>query len=143
MKAVRSSEVSVIMYPAAQRNIPITYWHHPGSHRGPTKGWILLYLTIPLSLSSLWTAHPPAIGPIPGLSSLIPDWSTQSTGLLYNRYPFALGSLIPDYGGSTYLWNVGRQLFYTAVHPTRQFWTSYLPPWELEISHPVTQLSSY
>jgi hypothetical protein len=22
------------------------------------------------------------------------------------------------------LWNVRRQLFYTAVHPTRQFWTS-------------------
>jgi hypothetical protein len=41
----------------------------------------------------------------------------------------------PDDGGSTYLWNVGRQLFYTAVHPRRQFWTSYSPPWELEISH--------
>jgi hypothetical protein len=27
-------------------------------------------------------------------SSLIPDWSTQSTGLLYNRDPFALCSLI-------------------------------------------------
>jgi hypothetical protein len=33
------------------------------------------------------------------------------------------------------LWKVGRQLFYTAVHPRRQFWTSYSPPWELEISH--------
>jgi hypothetical protein len=32
---------------------------------------------------------------------------------------------IPDDGGSTHLWNVGRQLFYTAVHPRRQFWTSY------------------
>jgi hypothetical protein len=31
--------------------------------------------------------------------------------------------IIPDDGGSTYLWNVGRQLFYTAVHPRRQFWT--------------------
>jgi hypothetical protein len=30
----------------------------------------------------------------------------------------------PDDGGSTYLWNVGRQLFYTAVHPGRQIWTS-------------------
>jgi hypothetical protein len=29
---------------------------------------------------------------------------------------------------------VGRQLFYTAVHPRRQFSTSYSPPWELEIS---------
>jgi hypothetical protein len=44
-------------------------------------------------------------------------------------------SLIPDDGGSTYLWNVGRQLFYTAVHPRNQFWTSYSQPWELEISH--------
>jgi hypothetical protein len=52
------------------------------------------------------------------------DWPTQSTGLLYNHDPFALGSLIPDNGGSMYLWNVGRQLFYTAVHPRRQFWTS-------------------
>jgi hypothetical protein len=31
---------------------------------------------------------------------------------------------IPDDAGSTYLWNVGRQLFYMAVHPRRQFWTS-------------------
>jgi hypothetical protein len=36
----------------------------------------------------------PPIGPIPTLSSLIPDWSTQSTGLLYNLDPIALGSLI-------------------------------------------------
>jgi hypothetical protein len=40
-----------------------------------------------------------------------------------------------DGGVSTYLWNVGRQLFYTAVHPRRQIRTSYSPPWELEISH--------
>jgi hypothetical protein len=31
----------------------------------------------------------------------------------------------PDDGCSTYLWNVGRQSFYMAVHPRRQFWTSY------------------
>jgi hypothetical protein len=42
--------------------------------------------------------------------------------------------VIPDDGGSTYLWKVGRQLFYTAVHPRRQFWTSYSTPWEVEIS---------
>jgi hypothetical protein len=40
-------------------------------------------------------------------------------------------NFIPDDGGSTHLWNVGRQLFYTAVHPRRQFWTSYSPLWEL------------
>jgi hypothetical protein len=27
-------------------------------------------------------------------------------------------------GGSTHLWNVGRQSFYTAVYPRRQLWTS-------------------
>jgi hypothetical protein len=54
--------------------------------------------------------------------------------LLYNCDPFALGSLIPDDGGRTYLWNVGRQSFYTAVHPRRQFWTSYIPVFLLSIS---------
>jgi hypothetical protein len=44
------------------------------------------------------------------------------------------GSLIPDDGGSTHLWNVDRQSFYTAVYPRRQLWTPYSPPWELEIS---------
>jgi hypothetical protein len=29
-----------------------------------------------------------------------------------------------DDGGSTHLWNVGRQSFYTAVYPRRQLWTS-------------------
>jgi hypothetical protein len=32
--------------------------------------------------------------------------------------------LSSDDGGSTHLWNVGRQLFYTAVYPRRQFWTT-------------------
>jgi hypothetical protein len=31
--------------------------------------------------------------------------------------------VIPDDGGSTHLWNVGRQSFYTVVYPRRQFWT--------------------
>jgi hypothetical protein len=30
----------------------------------------------------------------------------------------------PDDEGSTYFWNFGRRLFYTAVHPRRQIWTS-------------------
>jgi hypothetical protein len=37
-----------------------------------------------------------------------------------------LPSLIPDDGGSTHLWNVGRQSFYTAVQPRRQLWTELL-----------------
>jgi hypothetical protein len=32
--------------------------------------------------------------------------------------------LIPDDGGSTHLWNVSRQSFYTAVYPRRQLWTT-------------------
>jgi hypothetical protein len=54
----------------------------------------------------------------------------------------ARGSLIPDDGGSTHLWNIGRQSFYAAIYPRRQLWTSYLPPWELEISHNVPVLKS-
>jgi hypothetical protein len=49
----------------------------------------------------------------------------------------------PDDGGSTHLWNVGQQLFYTAVHPRRQFWTSYSPPWELEISYIISVKSLF
>jgi hypothetical protein len=35
----------------------------------------------------------------------------------------------PDDGGSTYLWNVGRQIFYTVVHPRKQIWTSKTYLW--------------
>jgi hypothetical protein len=48
----------------------------------------------------------------------------------------------PDDGGSTYLWNVGRHpIKNTAVHTRRQFWTSYSPPWELEISHSFNMIA--
>jgi hypothetical protein len=49
--------------------------------------------------------------------------------------------MIPDDGGSTHLWKVGRQSFYTALQPRRQLWTSYSPPWELEISQEVQTLT--
>jgi hypothetical protein len=40
-------------------------------------------------------------------------------------YISTLGCQNTDYqGGSTHLWNVGRQSFYTAVYPRRQLWTS-------------------
>jgi hypothetical protein len=61
---------------------------------------------------------------------IIVEWRFRGTCCLHQGR-----MIIPDDGGSTYLWNVGRQLFYTAVHPIRQFWTSYSPPWEPEISH--------
>jgi hypothetical protein len=94
-----------------------------------------LTLTLYLSLSLLlWTAHPPAIGPVPRLSSLIPYWSAQSTGLLNNQRSFCTRlTHRPEDGGSTHLWNVGRHPTKNmAVHP-RRFWASYLTPWELEI----------
>jgi hypothetical protein len=42
----------------------------------------------------------------------------------FSRRRVWTSELSSDDGGSTYLWNVGRQLFYTAVHPRKQFWTS-------------------
>jgi hypothetical protein len=75
--------------------IPLESDHHPICHWPGSSHLSYLTLTHYTSLSLLlWTARPPAIGPIPSLSSLIPDWSTQSTGLLYNRDPLTLSSLI-------------------------------------------------
>jgi hypothetical protein len=56
---------------------------------------------IPLSFSYF---EPPTHShwPFPSLSSLTPT-GHPGPGLLYNRDPFALGSLIPDDGGSTHL----------------------------------------
>jgi hypothetical protein len=45
------------------------------------------------------------------------EYDVQSCLLGYTEW------LIPDDGGSTHLWNVGRQSFYTAVYPRRQLWT--------------------
>jgi hypothetical protein len=42
------------------------------------------------------------------------------------KFRFVFWDQGDDNVGSTYLWNVGRQLFYTAVHPRRQIWTSLL-----------------
>jgi hypothetical protein len=61
--------------------------------------------------------------PVPSRSSLTAT-GHLGTGLLYKPRSFVFGSLIPDEGGSTHLWNVGRQLFYTAVYPRRQLWSS-------------------
>jgi hypothetical protein len=70
-----------------------------------------------------WRKHEP----LKRRSTIILHGSTsQKTNLNTHR---------PDYGGSTYLWNVGRQLFYTAVHPRRQIWTSpsvCVFPWRSE-----------
>jgi hypothetical protein len=78
------------LWTAIPSDIGPATWHYPTSLSHYTSLFLLL-----------WTAHPTAIGLIPSLSSLIRDWPTQYTGLLYNHVPFALGSLIPDDGGST------------------------------------------
>jgi hypothetical protein len=75
--------------------------------------------------------------PVTKLSSE-PAWTTISL-----KFRFVFWVVLPCKitvdrslrGGSSYLWNVCRQLFYTAVYPRRQIWTSYSPPWELEIWH--------
>jgi hypothetical protein len=52
-----------------------------------------------------------------------------------SRYNVVLIYCLDD-GGSTYLWNVGRQLLYTAVHPRRQILTSYATVFfTLELQH--------
>jgi hypothetical protein len=64
-------------------------------------------------------------------------WCSELSSGIYCRVKLLstdVSEVLPDDGGSTHLWNVGRQSFYTAVYPRRQLWTSYSPPWELEIS---------
>jgi hypothetical protein len=79
--------------------------------------------------------------PLKRRSTIILHGSTyHKTILNYVRYVLPPSSGMSDDGGSMYLWNVGRQLFYTAVHPRRQFWTSYSAPWELEISQTLHNL---
>jgi hypothetical protein len=48
---------------------------------------------------------------------------SSSHGGEYDVQTCLLGYIIPDDGGSTHLWNVGRQSFYTAVYPRTQLWT--------------------
>jgi hypothetical protein len=66
---------------------------------------------------------------------IIVDRRFRDTCCLHNQRP--------DDGGITYLWNGGRQLFYKAVHPRRQIWTSYSPLWELKISHFLLYLTYF
>jgi hypothetical protein len=47
-------------------------------------------------------------------------WSSELSSVMYCR---VRGTCCLHHQGWD-LWNVGRQLFYTAVHPRRQFWTS-------------------
>jgi hypothetical protein len=51
-------------------------------------------------------------------------WSSElSSGMYYREKQ--LSTDVSEVRAA-YLWNIGRQLFYTAVHPRRQFWTGFL-----------------
>jgi hypothetical protein len=76
---------------------------------------------IPLSLF-YFHHQPTAIGPFPAYR-LPPPLTTLSLDTYKTTILLSLGLLIPDDGGSTHLWNIGRQSFYTAVQPRRQLWT--------------------
>jgi hypothetical protein len=49
---------------------------------------------------------------------------SSSHGGEYDVQNCLLGCTAVYDGGSTYLWNIVRQLFYTAVHPRKKFWIS-------------------
>jgi hypothetical protein len=81
--------ISLYLSPSLSLSLSLLLWTAIKSAIGPAPD---IY---PISLSRYTSLfYPPAIGSIPSLSFLIPDWSTQSTGLLYNRDPFALGTFI-------------------------------------------------
>jgi hypothetical protein len=85
---------------------------------------MLYMLTVDIPLSLCYFHHPPTpIGPFPAYH-LPPPLSTSSLDTYTTSILLCLGLLIPDDGGSTHLWNVGWQSFYTAVQPRRQLWTS-------------------
>jgi hypothetical protein len=83
----------------------------------PFQGLRYIHFTISpdIPLSLYYFHHPPtAIGRFPAyrLSPRLATWTTHTyiTSILQS-----LGLLIPDDGGITHFWNVGRQSFYTAV----------------------------
>jgi hypothetical protein len=98
------------------------------------------------TMSKLAVSHPSAVCPWWSVTMHKTDkslsWCSKLSSGIYCRVKWlstdvsevCTASIIPDDGGSTHLWNVGRQSFYMAVYPRRQLWTSYSPPWELEIS---------
>jgi hypothetical protein len=117
---------------------------YPGHHlfltKGPQRHWIrvriipkihyktLVKREIPVTLPQTSPVFKPVTHHYTGSTNII-HYITIVIIILHTAV------YIPDDGGSTHLWNVSRQSIYTAVQPRRQLWTSYSPPWELEISH--------
>jgi hypothetical protein len=130
MEAVRISETSVDNY-FTRQYIPEDNSEHHTRRRENLKSHMCQ------NFQGWWRQY----APLKRRSTIILHGSTSQKAILNIILAAARTSnltcarIFRDDGGSTHLWNVGRQLFYTAVHPRRQFWTSYSPPWELEISH--------
>jgi hypothetical protein len=49
----------------------------------------------------------------------------------------------PDTGGRTYLWNVGRQLFFTAVHPRKQIWAVFFYVFQCSFPLHISPMVNY
>jgi hypothetical protein len=87
--------------------VTVTEWYHTKYPMHVTSS-----PDIPLSLF-YFNQPPTTIGRFPAYR-LSPWLATLALDTYINLDP-SLGLLIPDDGGSTHLWNVGRQSFYTAV----------------------------
>jgi hypothetical protein len=117
--------------PSQDNSAPrLTYRHFPPtllpsrSSTRPFQGLSCIQFTssVDTPLSLFYFHHPhTAIGLFPAYR-LPPQLTTSSLDTYKTSIPLSLGLLIPDDGGSTHLWNVGRQSFYTAVQPRRQLW---------------------
>jgi hypothetical protein len=119
----RSSWSSVLLrttQPSAQPEVTSRqHWYHPAAfyealsraklhplHNLSRYTALSLSLLLPPSAHSHW--------PVPSLSYLTTTGHLD-TDSYNNSILQSLGLIISDDGGSTYLWNVGRQSFYTAV----------------------------
>jgi hypothetical protein len=85
-------------------------------------------------VSQYWSAETPCTGR--NISSLTVLWCSELSSGLYCRVKW-LSTDVSEVRTASIIRD-DRQSFYTAVQPRRQLWTSYSPPWELEISYCVT-----
>jgi hypothetical protein len=79
-----------------------------------------------LATQAAWRTYFLPVAVTPGLNMSRPSAKTTNS---YRKHTPSYSIMVPflntgqgDDGGSTYLWNVGRQLFYAAVHLRRQIW---------------------
>jgi hypothetical protein len=124
-----SGNTSYIKSPAVDL-VVTTDWdlrvHWPSCRETPAGSFpVSLFSQLPFIQEVLEISKPPAFVTL--LNDSVSVWDFKfSWRRVWSSELSSEDVLIPDGGGSTYLWNVGRQLFYTAVHPRRKFWTSIL-----------------